>query len=107
MKNLFTAFLLVLLLGGTTIAHDKKQKQAENNNAITDLLQPVISAQVSGFVGEKLNLSYQNRILAQDVDRLISPFNNRTETSCWQSEFWGKWFTSAVLASIATGLNYH
>jgi DUF1680 family protein len=32
------------------------------------------------------------------VDRLIAPFKNRTEASCWQSEFWGKWFTSAVLA---------
>jgi len=98
MKNLFTTFLMVLLLGGATIAQAKKQKQPVNSNAIADLLLPVISAQVSGFVGDKLDLSYQNRILAQDVDRLISPFNNRTETSCWQSEFWGKWFTSAVLA---------
>lgn len=65
---------------------------------VNDLLLPVASVQMKGFVGEKLNASYQNRILAQDVDRLVSPFLNRTETSCWQSEFWGKWFTSAVLA---------
>ena len=49
-------------------------------------------------MGKKLDASYQNRILAQDVDRLVAPFRNRTEASCWQSEFWGKWFTSAVLA---------
>ncbi len=65
---------------------------------VNDLLLPVASVQMKGFVGEKLNASYQNRILAQDVDRLVVPFKNRTETSCWQSEFWGKWFTSAVLA---------
>jgi hypothetical protein len=53
---------------------------------------------MNGFVGDKLKAAYNNRILAQDVDRLIAPFNNRTEASCWQSEFWGKWFTSAVLA---------
>ena len=66
--------------------------------AVADRLYPSLSEKVSGFVGERLDASYLNRILAQDVNRLVAPFNNRTETSCWQSEFWGKWFTSAVLA---------
>lgn len=66
--------------------------------AVTDQLYPAQSAQIGGFVGERLDASYENRILAQDVNRLVKPFRNRTETSCWQSEFWGKWFTSAVLA---------
>lgn len=65
---------------------------------IKDQLIPATSAQLSGYLGRRLDSSYTNRILAQDPDRLIAPFNNRTETSCWQSEFWGKWFTSAVLA---------
>lgn len=65
---------------------------------IPDKLYSAQTAVMNGFVGEKLQASYQNRILAQDVDRLIAPFNNRTEASCWQSEFWGKWFTSAALA---------
>lgn len=55
-------------------------------------------AVVRGYLGEKLTLSYQNRILAQDDENLIAPFRHRTETHLWQSEFWGKWFTSAVLA---------
>ena len=66
--------------------------------AVTDQLHIAQSAIINGFVGEKLDASYENRILAQDVNRLVEPFRNRTETSCWQSEFWGKWFTSAVLA---------
>ncbi|MFD2935927.1 glycoside hydrolase family 127 protein [Spirosoma flavum] len=66
--------------------------------AVFDQLQTATAAQMTGFVGEKLDASYQNRILAQDVNRLVEPFRNRTETRCWQSEFWGKWFTSAVLA---------
>lgn len=65
---------------------------------ITDKLQPATSAALTGFIGEKLDLAYNNRILAQDVNRLIEPFRNRTEDRCWQSEFWGKWFTSAVQA---------
>ncbi len=66
--------------------------------SINDELVAAQYAKMGGFVGNRLDASYQNRILAQDVDRLIEPFRNRTETSCWQSEFWGKWFTSAVLA---------
>jgi DUF1680 family protein len=45
-----------------------------------------------------LDLSYQNRILSQDYERLVAAFRDRTETHYWQTEFWGKWFTSAVLA---------
>jgi DUF1680 family protein len=66
--------------------------------SVTDNLSAVKSAEIGGYVGHRLDGSYQNRILAQDIDRLVEPFKNRTETSCWQSEFWGKWFTSAVLA---------
>lgn len=67
---------------------------------VQDRLSPVFSVRMNGTVGDRLNASYENRILAQDVDRLISIFKvqNRTETRMWQSEFWGKWFTSAVLA---------
>lgn len=66
--------------------------------SIQDKLQPATSAILKGFVGEKLDNAYANRILAQDINRLIEPFKNRTEDRCWQSEFWGKWFTSAVQA---------
>jgi uncharacterized protein len=63
-----------------------------------DSLFPAQSALINGYIGDKLDLSYKNRILAQNVNRLIEPFRNRAEEWCWQSEFWGKWFTSAVLA---------
>jgi DUF1680 family protein len=66
--------------------------------AINDELAAAKLAKIASFAGHRFDDSYQNRIVAQDVNRLIEPFRNRTETSCWQSEFWGKWFTSAVLA---------
>ncbi|WP_276088262.1 beta-L-arabinofuranosidase domain-containing protein [Pedobacter sp. JY14-1] len=53
---------------------------------------------IKGQIGTRLQNAYQNRVLAQDIDALIAPFKDRNETSQWQSEFWGKWFTSAVLA---------
>jgi len=61
-------------------------------------MQPVEAPKLSGYIGEKLDEAYKNRILAQDADRLVKPFLSRTETSCWQTEFWGKWITSAILA---------
>lgn len=66
--------------------------------AVHDLLYPAAGASLNGYLGERLESALQKRILAQDIDRLISPFRNRTEDHCWQTEFWGKWFTAAVLA---------
>jgi DUF1680 family protein len=90
MKKRLPAGIACILISGLT--------GISFSQPITDRLYPARSVTMNGFVGNKLQASYQNRILAQDVDRLVAPFNNRTETSCWQSEFWGKWFTSAVLA---------
>ncbi|RYY24920.1 MAG: hypothetical protein EOO04_12500 [Chitinophagaceae bacterium] len=56
------------------------------------------AVQINGFVGEKLTNASVNRVFAQDVNRLVEPFRHRDEARCWQTEFWGKWFTSAVLA---------
>lgn len=67
-------------------------------NVIKDKLIANDAAKMGGYIGRKLDLSYQNRILAQSVDDLVEPFRHRSETRLWQTEFWGKWFTSAVLA---------
>ena len=82
--------LVFLILGN--------KPKIEVKPVVLDQLKAASSARLSGYLGHRLDSSYENRILAQDPDRLIAPFRNRTETSCWQSEFWGKWFTSAVLA---------
>ena len=65
---------------------------------VTDQLQPAEAVTMSGYLGQKLDASYEHRILDQDVNRLVAPFTKKNEESCWQSEFWGKWFTSAVQA---------
>lgn len=83
---------LALVLISLSSLHSLAQRK------INDKLEPAFAISVDGHVGKMLDASYTNRILAQDVDKLVSPFRNKTETRCWQSEFWGKWFTSAVLA---------
>ncbi|WP_298648591.1 beta-L-arabinofuranosidase domain-containing protein, partial [uncultured Proteiniphilum sp.] len=65
---------------------------------VHDRLTPATLAKINRYAGEKFNASYENRILAQDIERLVEPFTLRDEHHCWQGEFWGKWFTSAVLA---------
>ncbi len=72
--------------------------QQQVQPSVSDRLAPAEKAQVQGHIGEKLDQSYENRVLVQDVDHLVEPFRHRTETHLWQSEFWGKWFTSAVSA---------
>ncbi len=92
MTRISTLLIYFLLIAGQLMS------QSVVTPVVNDQLFPVQAVVMKGYVGGRLDASYKNRILAQDVDRLVAPFNNRTETSCWQSEFWGKWFTSAVLA---------
>jgi len=93
-NKIFNAILAWLCIG-CSISYAQKVKPAA-----TDALTPAISVQLNGYLAGKLNDDIDNRLLAQDVDRLIAPFKleNRTETSLWQSEFWGKWITSVALA---------
>ena len=65
---------------------------------VQDRLLAAKSSEINGFIGNRLNNSYAKRILVQDAPYLVEPFRTRNETNQWQSEFWGKWFTSAVLA---------
>jgi DUF1680 family protein len=82
------------------IFYARASAQANKSQPVADAISPATSVQLNGYLGTRLLESIDNRILAQDVDRLIAPFKtgNRTETRQWQSEFWGKWSTSAALA---------
>jgi len=65
-----------------------------------DLLEAWIPAniQISGYLGEKIDLCINQRIKKEDVAQLIEPFKTRTEKNLWQTEFWGKWILSAIAA---------
>ena len=67
---------------------------------IDDILYPVASGSVrmQGYLGEKLDLCIQNRVVVQDVDRILEPFTTKADgAQGFRCEFWGKWFTSAML----------
>ncbi|NLN59075.1 MAG: hypothetical protein GX151_14420, partial [Gammaproteobacteria bacterium] len=71
---------------------------AQVKPVVNDSYSPASSVTIREQVGKKFQASYTNRILAQDIHKLIDPFTRHDEHSCWQGEFWGKWFTSAALA---------
>lgn len=86
--------VIVILLSAVIEAWAQKKISL----SVYDKLTPLESCRIDGYIGQRLDGVYDNRILTTDVDHLIEPFRHRNETRCWQSEFWGKWFTSAVLA---------
>lgn len=68
--------------------------------AVNDALAPLPSGSVrlTGPIGEAIQTCIKGRIQAQSIPDLIRPFAERPETELWQTEFWGKWFTSAAAA---------
>lgn len=95
------SFLKLLLAGTGALSLDLRREKGLNkpvSSNTSDQLHPIPleNVHLSGYVGEKIDLCIKNRIEAQDIDRLVRPFAERKETQCWTSEFWGKWFTSAV-----------
>ena len=87
-------FILTLAFKGAAAA------QPSVSPAATYLLRsPAPGAvRLQGYLGEKIDLCIRNRIVPQNAEELIEPFRHREETRWWQSEFWGKWFTSLALA---------
>ena len=59
---------------------------------------PYGNVHIEGYLGNKLDLCIENRVMAQDIDRVVQPFYLRNDGNWgFRCEFWGKWFTSAML----------
>lgn len=86
-------YTMLLLIAASTAIQAQKVKPS-----IQDKFFAANHSLVKGHIGEKLDQSYENRVLIQDIEHLVAPFRSRNESRMWQSEFWGKYVTSAVLA---------
>jgi len=100
MRHPLTRRHMLGLFGGLAACSRSQSQQPLIDHPVTDVLSaiPLSSVHLAGYLGKRLNLCIANRILAQDPAKLVEPFRNRAERSCWQSEFWGKWFLSAAAA---------
>ena len=95
-KNIPFLFLFPMIIFGSTLF--TAARPAAGNLASVDSVRliPAEKVKIRGFWGDRIDLVISNRIKAQDIEHLVEPFRNRTETRLWQSEFWGKWFLSAA-----------
>jgi hypothetical protein len=94
--------IAVLLLVATLLVVSGIRPVFADATPVKDIFAPAApeSVQISGRLGDKLNLCVAHRLLAQDVDSLVAPYSAKTETggADWRCEYWGKWFTSLTLA---------
>ena len=93
-----TLIISILIICSMLIKGQKLNKVADSFISITDKMISFSpsSIKIGGYIGDKMNLVIRQRIKSQDVAHLIEPFKHKSETSLWQSEFWGKWIQSAI-----------
>ena len=83
---------------GLTKKADKPK--TESTVRISDVLSPAPygSTHLGGYLGDKLDLCIANRLMAQDIERVVQPFRDKPDGNWgFRSEFWGKWYTAAVM----------
>jgi hypothetical protein len=60
---------------------------------------PAGSVTLGGWLGGRMDACMNRRVMAQNIGRFVAPFIERNNNS-WESEYWGKWFTSAVFGYL-------
>lgn len=91
MKDKYFTVILILLLSAFNFSYTQ---------SLSDRIYPVKLNEivVEGYLGERISTCISNRIKVQNLNEVIDPFRHREETRFWQTEFWGKWITSAISA---------
>lgn len=56
------------------------------------------TVQLQGWLGDKLGLCLDHRVWGLDPEPLVDVLRNHNDTNNWRGEYWGKWYTAAVLA---------
>ena len=102
-KNKSVIIVSVLMISFAILGNVFAQSKAEPVNLkADDIFIPASSSSVKieGYLGRKIDLCIDNRVMAQSIKRIIRPFHLRFENdfSGFRCEYWGKWFTSAMLA---------
>lgn len=89
-KQLLTAAILCcLVIAGSTAAPKSAKKKPKI---------PVsrVQTHMDGYLGDRIDACIRVRVCSEDPDLLVAPMRRQTETSLWQSEFWGKWTLGAI-----------
>jgi len=87
------SFLLIFILAFVMNTNGQKIKNKVDNYFEYNNFSP----QLNGYLGNKLDMAI-NGVKARNIEEIVVPFKHREETWMWQTEFWGKWITSAILS---------
>lgn len=99
MKSFSFLLLIFLLIYNSTQAY-KNSSPVPVFLKVEDQFSPAApgNVKISGYLGKKLDLCIKNRVMKQNIDHFVTPFRLRNETPwSFRGEFWGKWYTSAML----------
>ena len=68
---------------------------------VVDVFKPLPAGAVTigGWLGGRMDACMKRRVMAQNIGRLVEPFAERNHV-WWASEYWGKWYTSAVFGYL-------
>ena len=103
MKRVILCTALALLSSGIATARPSKTAPSSTQTSVVKVqnaLNPSAygSTHMSGYIGSKLDACIDNRLMAQDIERVVQPFRDKPDgTWGFRSEFWGKWFTAAMM----------
>ena len=57
----------------------------------------IAEVKLQGYIGHRIDQCIEKRVMGQNADELILPFQTQKETKGrWASEFWGKWVQGAM-----------
>jgi hypothetical protein len=110
MKTAKKAGCLVLILLGAMVTFPGTLR-AQNETALDsissrDRLRPASpgTVKIEGYLGKRIDQCIKNRIMVQDVGRLLSLFKTKErDPGGYQGEFIGKWLAGAALGSAGAG----
>ena len=56
------------------------------------------TVQLQGWLGDKISLCLNRRVWGLDPEPLVAIIRNHNDKGNWRGEYWGKWYSAAVLA---------
>lgn len=82
--------------------------QSQPAKTVVDVCKPLPAGAVTidGWLGGRMDACMKRRVMAQSIARMVEPFARRDNAS-WASEYWGKWFTSAVFGYLYQPTEVH
>ena len=99
MKKLLLLAAAAALLAPQAYGKEKKTSAPASTIKVRNVLEPAAygATHFGGYLGEKLDLCIDNRLMAQDIERVVQPFRDKPDGNWgFRSEFWGKWYTAAM-----------